>query len=73
MESGRPGSSNLDYRSFAQRRDQRHHSGGRLARDGSRFQEDLENSQEVTPETWSDRSLGDRIKEFFSWMFAYWL
>jgi cardiolipin synthase len=69
------GSSNLDYRSFL------HNDeinaiilGTDFARQmEARFQEDLENSQQVTLETWSDRSLGDRIKEFFSWMFAYWL
>ena len=37
------------------------------------FREDLRDSREITLVQWNDRPRGQRFKEWFARLFAYWL
>jgi cardiolipin synthase len=37
------------------------------------FERDLNASYEITPDSWSERGIGSRIKEMFSRLWAYYL
>lgn len=37
------------------------------------FRDDLGHSKEITREAWKDRPLGEKLKEFFSGLWSYWL
>jgi cardiolipin synthase len=69
------GSSNLDYRSFLHNDEVNAVIFGVefASQMEAQFRKDLENTSEVTLESWKRRPLGDRFKEFFSWAVEYWL
>jgi cardiolipin synthase len=37
------------------------------------FQNDIDDSEAISSEKWGRRSMGERMKEFFSWSLGYWL
>jgi len=69
------GSTNLDMRSFL------HNNeinvivlGGGFGRDmENSFAEDVRNSNEITPANWAQRPAGERLKQWFARIAAYWL
>lgn len=69
------GSSNLDYRSFLHNDEMNAIIFGRdfAAQMEAQFREDLNGCRSVSLQEWKHRSIGSRIKEFFSWTIEYWL
>ena len=69
------GSTNLDLWSFA--RDDEVNAvilGQDFAAEmEAMFADDIEASNEITPEAWSSRPLTSRVKEWFSRLLSYWL
>tara|TARA_R110001599_G_scaffold353880_1_gene602011 strand:+ start:126471 stop:127841 length:1371 start_codon:yes stop_codon:yes gene_type:complete len=69
------GSSNLDYRSFI------HNDevnavvlGTAFGRQmEAQFEQDIERGRPIKLEEWEQRSITDRVREFFSWSVEYWL
>jgi cardiolipin synthase len=69
------GSCNIDPRSFVHNNELNAAVvSSDLGRDMERvFQNDLENSQRIDPKTWKDRPASERMLEFLSGLFSYWL
>jgi cardiolipin synthase A/B len=69
------GSCNIDPRSFVHNNELNAAVvSADLARDMEKvFQKDLENSQRIDPKTWSERPASERVLEFMSGLFSYWL
>ncbi len=69
------GSCNIDPRSFVHNNELNAAVvSADLGRDMERvFQQDLENSQRIDPKAWSERPAGERVLEFMSGLFSYWL
>jgi len=69
------GSSNLDYRSFLHNDELNAIIFGSsfAAQMEAQFLIDLESCEAVSLEEWKQRPVGDRVKEFFSWVVQYWL
>ncbi len=69
------GSCNIDPRSFVHNNELNAAVvSADLARDMERvFQKDLENSQRIDPKAWSERPASERMLEFMSGLFSYWL
>ena len=69
------GSCNIDPRSFVHNNELNAAVvSSDLGRDMERvFHKDLENSQRIDPKAWSERPAGERVLEFMSGLFSYWL
>ena len=69
------GSSNLDTQSFLTNDEANVVILGRDFADNMQamFERDLEDSDQITPEGWEKRSLGNHLKEDFSRLFKHWL
>jgi cardiolipin synthase A/B len=69
------GSCNIDPRSFVHNNELNAAIvSADFARDMERvFQTDVENSQRIDPEAWKNRPASERMMEFFSGLFSYWL
>ena len=69
------GSCNIDPRSFVHNNELNAAVvSADLGREMERvFHKDLENSQRIDPKAWSERPAGERVLEFMSGLFSYWL